>query len=274
MDRNDFLKREYMALKSEMVERIRIISSQASNAIATILTTWSMAIALTAICYSKETLWNCTNRFVLENIKNSIYLIPILFFLPLSIKSGENLRQIASISAYIKVFYEYPMVEKGDSAWETYNAMLSDIAVYKGKNSNLMVRYNGEYSILASISLIMFVFNAISTHVIFCGKNLPHEKYWIIWDGMYVATGIVMSVIIGKIHRASCARINYMDKGAWYLAGYIEEAKKNGLMGEYDYDKIYDVLKPYGGVKREYIVNKINSKWGCGLKGYRGKSNR
>lgn len=113
MDSLEFLKSEYTALKSEIVERIRIVDSQATNAIITILTTWSMAVAFTVVCYSEDVFQEPMSRFVLENVKNIIYLIPILFFLPLSIKSGENLRQLASLSAYTKVFYEYSMMEKG-----------------------------------------------------------------------------------------------------------------------------------------------------------------
>ena len=36
-----------------------------------------------------------------------VFVVPIYFFIPLAVKSGENLVQIASISAYIRVFYEY-----------------------------------------------------------------------------------------------------------------------------------------------------------------------
>ena len=72
MDRNEFKKGEYTALKAEILERIRIINSQAANAIVTILTTWSMAIAFTVICYSKEVIKEPVSRLILENIKNML----------------------------------------------------------------------------------------------------------------------------------------------------------------------------------------------------------
>ncbi len=262
MDRNEFKKGEYTALKAEILERIRIINSQAANAIVTILTTWSMAIAFTVICYSKEVIKEPVSRLILENIKNMLFLIPILFFIPLSVKSGENLRQLASLSAYIKVFFEYPLIKARDAGWETFNSLLSDISVYKGSKSNLMKRYNGEYSILATISLLIFIANVVSTYYIVREGGYLSQESICMWKLIYGLVVVVMLVCIGAIHRSSCARKNLMDMAAFYLGGYIEVAKKRRLLEGYDYDEVYKMLKPNGEVNRKDIINKVKEKWG------------
>lgn len=281
MDRTEFIKEEYIALKTEILERIRIMNSQGTNAIVTILTTWSIAIAFTVICYSREVIREPACRFILENIKNFIYLIPIFFFIPLSIKSGENLRQLASLSAYIKVFYEFPMLKGGDNAWETYNTMLSNITVDKGEKSNIMKRFNGEYSILASISLIIFALNVMSTGYIILSEKIElcigsiciqvWTRRWIkCYFLLYLVIGLAMIFIISAIiHRTSCAKVNGMDAAAWYLGGYIELAKQNGLLREWDYEKIYQILRPNLKIAEEKIRSKVEGQWKYTLKRFR-----
>lgn len=162
MKKKSFCKREYGALKTEILERIKIMNSQAANAAVTILTVWSMAIALTVVCYSEDVRNNLIRFWIMLNVRNFVYLIPVLFFIPLAVKSGENMKQLASLSAYIKVFYEFPCIKRG-YGWETFNSELSNISVDRGKKSFVMRRYNGEYTILSVITLIMFVLNSVGS---------------------------------------------------------------------------------------------------------------
>ena len=89
----------------------------------------------------------------------AIFIIPILFFVPLAVKSGENLIQIASISTYIRIFYEYPTIDRKKSwNWESSNNLLSNANVDRKKKSFAMKFFNLEYTILSICSFGIFMF--------------------------------------------------------------------------------------------------------------------
>lgn len=129
-----------------------------------------------------------------------------------------------------------------------------------------MERYNGEYSILASISFLMFILNAISTYVIFVDEYFFCDIWWIVWWLVYAGIGGVTARVVILIHRASCARVNFMDMAMWYLAGFIEMAKEKNLLGAIDYEKVYDVLSLNPVIKHKNISNKIKAQWGYTVK--------
>ena len=79
----------------------------------------------------------------------------VFFFVPLAIKSGENLVQIASVSAYIKIFFEYTVSKDTiNFNWEISNNIFGQQNVKRSKYGSLMKWYNEEYTILAIFSSI------------------------------------------------------------------------------------------------------------------------
>ena len=55
------------------------------------------------------------------------------------------MRQIDSISVYIRVFYDYPVEKNKDNRnWETSNNLMSDSNVNRGKRSKYIRMYNEE----------------------------------------------------------------------------------------------------------------------------------
>ena len=101
-----FSEDEYASIRNEMIQRINTINSQASTAVVTILSTWAAALTL-----SLELIKNIelapNDLLLIIIIRTVIFLVPIFYFIPLAAKSGENVTQIVSISAYIRVFYDY-----------------------------------------------------------------------------------------------------------------------------------------------------------------------
>lgn len=87
---------EYETLRSEILNRTTLINSQSSNAIVTVISSWAAGITLLGLTTSQgigpHTLIN------LCYIASIIFLVPAFYFLPLAIKSGENLQQIVAIS--------------------------------------------------------------------------------------------------------------------------------------------------------------------------------
>ena len=98
----------------------------------------------------------------IDFLSTILFIIPVCFFVPLAIKSGENLIQIASIASYIKVFYEFPSINsnKDKMLWELTNSYCNYAIVDHGKESRLYFAYNSEYTILSMFSTIIYGFRA------------------------------------------------------------------------------------------------------------------
>lgn len=81
---------EYMSLREELIQRINNINSQASSAIVTIISAWVAGFTLWISMFSDEIyegdLIFKTNMKFFAAI---IFIIPIYFFIPLAVKSGD-----------------------------------------------------------------------------------------------------------------------------------------------------------------------------------------
>ena len=111
-----FSENEYLSIRTEMVERIKLLNSQSFTALASIVAFWSIGLNFKIELITKNIYADkIFNQVLLNFMGTVIFLIPLFLFLPLSIKSGENLRQIASISVYIRVFYDYPVEKNKDN---------------------------------------------------------------------------------------------------------------------------------------------------------------
>lgn len=99
---------EYMSLREELIQRTSNINSQASSAIVAIISAWAAGFSIWISVLSKDAFAeNLILKMDMKFFMSMVFVVPIYFFIPLAVKSGENLVQIASISAYIRVFYEY-----------------------------------------------------------------------------------------------------------------------------------------------------------------------
>lgn len=234
-----FSEHEYDSLRSEIVSRIGNINSQANSAIITILSTWSLGFALIV----------ATKEFKIESIvfliiDSFIFLVPIYYFVPLSIKSGENIQQIASISAYIKVFYEYYSSQHGTKLfnWETSNNIYSTINVNRGKKSILMTFYNDEYTILSVASLLIYTLLSVYT----LGKiyGTVSLKIYIICLIVKIFLGLLSGGVVWIIHKASCANDSMMKNTIFYVNAYIERAIEIGLISPNERETVRSTLDP------------------------------
>ena len=106
-NQNAFNEEEYSALRAETCTRIEIMNSQATSALTTALATWVMGFTL----------------------------------LPMATKSGENLQQMVSLGAYIRVFYDEASqvnfsAESAKFYWETVDKKMNSILNSDANNSN------------------------------------------------------------------------------------------------------------------------------------------
>lgn len=226
---------EYNSLRQELITRITLINNQAHTAILTILTIWSAGFVLLAKAPDmvKNEFYFSPNLIIF--LINFIFLIPIFYFIPLSVKSGENITQIASISAYIKVFYEYKSLRDKEPLfnWETTNNTASSINVYRGKTSRGMLFFNEEYTILSLSSLVIYIIVLLS---------LIFGHFWEMKLASKIAYSFfsILFLILGAlgcyfIHKSSNMKKTMMDNTVLYLNKYLERAVNIGFITEAEY---------------------------------------
>lgn len=239
---NKFNIQEYTSIRNEVVQRISVINAQSHTAILTIITALGAGLTLNYNIQVNQI--DNTIVFISLNIICSlIFLIPILYLFPLAVKSGENLIQLASLSAYIRVFYDYISDDNNKMNWETSNNILSNVNVDRGKRSFFMKFYNEEYTVLATISFVLYILFSIISIIMF--KPVIELKYVIDITIFYIIVAICLIVIIIFIHKSSGIKNTLMKYTPIYIEGYIKRAIQMGIIKDIDIETVKKELNPY-----------------------------
>lgn len=248
---------EYMSLREELIQRINNINSQASSAIVTIISAWVAGFTLWISMFSDEIyegdLIFKTNMKFFAAI---IFIIPIYFFIPLAVKSGENLVQIASISTYIRVFYEYSSKRHTKQLnWESANNLLSNVNIDRGKNSSKMKYFNAEYIILSICSFFIYIFFSVLSF----GEirsNLIKGYISVAFFVVHVLISILLSAVsiraIYLIYKSSSVKFTLMSATERYTKEYIEIAYERKIFGKKECLEAYEMLNPKRKLKEYY----------------------
>ena len=250
-----FSENEYLSIRSEMIERIKLLNSQSFTALATIISFWAAGFTFKIALMSKNIYFSEINeKIIIEFLSAIIFLIPLFLFIPLSVKSGENLTQIASLSAYIRVFYDYPICcNKRNKNWETSNNLLSNSNVDRKNRSRYMKFYNGEYTILAVISFVIYlifeILNIKSVLSIFYNQKIGGLDLHIIVS-LYLLINIIAIFAIVSIHKVACMKNTMMNGTIYYMQGYIKRANQLGIIKDKDMEKAISELNP----KKEFAL--------------------
>lgn len=232
---------EYDSLRSEMILRIGNINNQTNSAIITILSTWTIGFAL-VVAFAQTHIISTFFAF----ISSGFFLIPIFYFVPLAIKSGENIQQIASISAYIRVFYDYRSFKNGEILfnWETSNNICSAINVYRGKASAFMMFFNDEYTILSIASFLIYFFTTCFFYKNECSLYGTNSCRLFLITIMTNILMIVSLFAIYIIHETSCMYNVMMKNTVFYVNAYIDRAVELGVFPPEEKEIMLRVLNP------------------------------
>lgn len=186
---------EYTSLRNELIQRILLINSQATNAITVVLTMWAAGLGLFGIQVANLDKFDELHNFILCFGEAGTFFCAILILIPLALKSGENLRQQAAISSYIRFFYYELVKEKKIKSniiypWEYVSEVTNEIYINKKnqKRKTLLVMTNAEYPILGLVSFIFTACVLFANYYFVC--NFPEFS-------MDALIFIVLSVIIG-----------------------------------------------------------------------------
>jgi hypothetical protein len=250
-----FSEVEYESIRTELVNRINAIYSQSNTALTTIISTWVAGITLFIFLTGDRQSLPYYAEIVIRLFNSLVFLIPVFFFIPLSIKSGENLTQIASISAYIRVFFEYLNLKSDDYSipkygWEISNTFVSDINAFRKNKSKFILRFNDEFTILSIISIIIYFISAGLNILTILetpeGQKLQNSIWIYIILAAYIFFAVISIIILVKIHNSSCVKRNLIDKSPIFIKGYIQRAANLNLISndEETIDKIFEELNP------------------------------
>ena len=229
---------EYKSLRDELISRNSIINSQASTAVVTIISAWAAAFTFRMSIMSnlgKDAKFGVYEEIQMRFLSAAIFIIPILFFVPLAVKSGENLIQIASISTYIRIFYEYPTIDRKKSwNWESSNNLLSNANVDRKKKSFAMKFFNLEYTILSICSFGIFMFFSIIDFNQIYNKYVVKREIRTDDYAICLLAGIILALFaiasIFFIYKNSCMKYTLMSATEKYLFAYIEVAQERKIL--------------------------------------------
>lgn len=241
-------KEEYNSLKNEMVTRINIVNNQSNSAILALIASWTVAISFTIFLYGKDAS-AIVFREGIDFLSTILFIIPVCFFVPLAIKSGENLIQIASIASYIKVFYEFPSINsnKEKMLWELTNSYCNYAIVDHGKESRLYFAYNSEYTILSMFSTIIYGFRATLS---IANTNMNMDRSAIILHVIIISLHslifvacLICCIII--IHRSSSTRTTVKKRIEELTIKYLDIAIDYQIIAKERRDEALEKLSPH-----------------------------
>lgn len=188
------------------------------------------------------------NYFILILACITLLFIPTVLLLPISVKSGENLYQIMSLAAYIKVFYEYRSyrcgeLQKGIFHWEIANYLTSILYNYRFNKPNKIILFllNSSYALISAISTVMLAFGFCYIYTSYRKALEAHDfiNFFLFLSIAYLFISFITTIAIFLLSYVYRNGVKPMKK---VLRQYVFQAISLGII-------------PDDGV--ENIVNKI-----------------
>lgn len=240
-----FAQEEYNSLRAETIERISIMNNQASSAFGIILTTWASGFALLGIFLSNKSELSAAYFIVLLVGQISSFLASLLMLIPMAIKSGENLRQLTSLSIYIRVFYDFASNIRHDTryAWDTADKRVSAVTTAKGTRKFWAKRFNSEYTVLG-ITSSFFLLIILIVNIVYLEYDI--NLHCVVWPGIVVMIVSIYFVVV--IHKRSNIKDNMMELSKEYTKKYLVLAVETGIIQENELTSAWTALNPQKGI--------------------------
>lgn len=226
---------EYKALRDELNMRIQLMNTHNIGMITAVFAVWALAGALVNeyVKIFSEAIDLAITLFTL--FVPLLIILPIAIILPLSVKSGDNIGQTMSLSAYIRVHAEMPrflLNENEFIGWESLQKKemerkLSDVF------------FNSEYTILSSLSICMFII--VSAVMTYYGLSAGYNDiYYIIPIFiLLIALGITAMIFI---FRKSSSSLFLKRRDAYYKR-YCDFAVQSGMLTQKEIDDYNNFIR-------------------------------
>lgn len=252
---NDFT--EYTALRDEMLTRINFINTYSNKTLTFIIALWAVGFTLVGVRVGiyLEGGYYLNRAFTFGESIAFFMVVPIVH--SIVIKNDENIRQIASIGAYLRVFYEcIPMVNQEETCfyWENVDASLNIVKttnyVDNLKTENKVTRfihrlgsfiefYNWEYLFMAFASVVFWLISIISFLSIEGPKlNLLFIVSCVVFFVCFLQIIYSGYVILTRINTPKSFS-NYYNKA---VQSCIENAKKMDFIDDTGEEKINEMI--------------------------------
>lgn len=250
---------EYSALREETCTRIEIMNSQANSAFTTALAAWVIGFTLLGLQFTSDNSSADVLTLILTIGQMTAFFSAIILLLPMAARSGENLRQLVSLAAYIRIFFdEASQVNSQDDFkfyWETMDKKMNIIINSSTKTSTSTVYdniqkfsskpslFNSEYIALAIVSNAFFLLHCANFIFLLC--EVPVRITILITVCLVlIAFEILAICLIRKISQVSSGRLNSKETYRVYLKQYFELAMKYNVLGKDEGEQIWnDILK-------------------------------
>lgn len=250
--KQDMMRTEYSCLRSEQLERIKLMYTQNISTLGVVVTIFSIGLVLFANVFGKiENLVESENKTYVAIILIQIVLfgLPAIILFHSSYKSRENIMQIANLGAYFLVFYELKYyVDFGDRviSWESFQNKISTKNPYIEKSSKLAY---SEYFICASISVILTSVDLFCyLLLLFVAKEYIGFVIVSIIGACFICVLVFYIIPIfknGRYIKNFGKRL--MEASCKYLCDlsnklYADKAKELGIIDEVLYKKVLEII--------------------------------
>lgn len=233
--RNMVGSEEYCRIYTELMQRLKDLFSQGYMLLTVVGVIWSLA-ATSLGMFLKAELITLSGDFVLLSVGFSLVIVvlfglPAILAFPFAVKHHDNLRAVASLSAYVKAFYEAPSMsasaenKDGFLGWETLHC---DAGLSRTRF------FNFEYIISSLISDFLSLSFGIVTVVNIIKANLVYEHtvisvVFFTLALVYEAVVIFLTVHIFRYSRTIFYARLYSEQ---YLEIYLKEAMETKRISE------------------------------------------
>ena len=255
---------EYKALRDEMLTRLNFINAYSNKTLTVIIALWAVGFTLVGVRFGiySESGYYVNRAFTFAESIAFFMVIPIVH--SIVNKHDENIRQIASIGAYLRVFYEcIPMLNQEESCfyWENVDASLNLVKVASdGNKGNKIIKYvyqrlhfdsfidfyNWEYLYMALASVVFWFISIIS----FISIDGPWLAFLLIVSCVtYLCCliQIICSLLVVFTQINTPKRFNGYYKQS--VLKCIKNAKELGFIDDADETKINEMI--YGNKTEE-----------------------
>lgn len=268
---------EYVRLNNELTSRMDKFFSQGYTLVSIIAVIWSLtlggAVAWVSGLNNIKDFGGCYAVFastvILGIVFTLLFGIPIFLVSPFAVKNHDHFRAVSSLSAYIKVFFEYPSIaldlksEKHDSHTDGRGQKIAwELNHREAKVAKFADHFNSEYLYVSSFSLLLSFISAV------CFIAYAAINYKALEKGVLSGIGISAIIIVCFVYIVILIKYFYRvyeisDIGKHiqiypdeYFIAYLHQAVEIGFYTLQDRNNCivyYDKLAQQDKIMREHI---------------------
>ncbi|MBQ9071387.1 MAG: hypothetical protein IJY23_08600 [Clostridia bacterium] len=222
-----FSDEEYKRLNNELLERMRGIFTHGFSIISMVGLLWTITATLIANYNLKDNLCGSDATFFFAGLVVFLFGAPSFVLYPFSVKYRDNLRVIANLSSYIKVFFEYPLLlgkhdTNGKNAprmsWETMHC---------GAKYGVKKLFGFEYGAAAIVSDILAALSFI--YILSLGRDTNGFIAFLVFGIVYLIFLTYTTIMVCLNSRSTEPLFTYNKE---YFLVYLSEATESGFLSK------------------------------------------